>query len=440
MPDRRTASPLLEPAAASAHALGWEVLDRIRAAGDDVVDLLLPDSITGRLQRGWHPLSIDHGDLGLALVYAAADEADPDGGWDERAFVHVQRFVAAYQQIDDLGIGLFGGTAGVAFALRALSRGGTRYRQALHDVEAVLDHRVRAHLDRLDVRAGLASADYDYVSGLSGVGVCLLQLPDGPGPLRDCAVLAATVLSEAALAPAPAGLWTPPDKLTPVERTHHPQLWSGYLNLGLAHGIAGVLTFLGLARRRGLVVPRLDEAVGSLQARLWEHGRPTPYGPDLPYYAPREAAGRSQTELTRTAWCYGNPGAALALHQADLPGTPSPRTDEQVRALMASVDERPAERRGIDNASLCHGWAGLALVQRRLGVGDAGRAAVEELLRRADPTARFGLRNQIAPGLPTDSPGFLEGVGGAAALLVGWDRDPAVPGVLEQLLGAGAPA
>ena len=48
----------------------------------------------------------------------------------------------------------------------------------------------------------------------------------------------------------------------------------------------------------------------------------------------------------------------------------------------------------------------------------AGRTTPADVLRYTDLAAQFGLVNYQLPSRPTDSPGFLEGSGGAAVALI----------------------
>ncbi|WP_143079121.1 lanthionine synthetase C family protein [Streptomyces monashensis] len=424
-----TAAPLDERARRNAVDTGWEILDRMRDYRGDLADLRVPDPFTGEPVAAWHPLGTDPGDLGMALVYAAADELCPDDGWDRPAFEHAKRVVETYVHTADLGIGLFSGSAGVAYALRALSRGGTRYRQALHDVEAALLARTEDRLAALPLSGGLASADYDVISGLAGTGMYLLAAGDADDRRREVVDRVVDHLCRLVLVPPPLGLWTPSAKITETERRNSPHLHGGYLNLGFAHGISGVASLLGTAAARGPVPPTLRQAVLVLGELITCSLVDTAYGPDLPYFKLPPDRLRGQQGLARSAWCYGNLGGALALaHCASV----DPRFLDTAIRLLESVERRPVELRHIDNPSLCHGIAGRLTVQRHVATVAASygrqwtgpaREALDRLLEMADPRAVFGLRNDNVPGAQTDSPGFLTGSGGAAVALISLGRD-----------------
>ncbi|MDT0459735.1 lanthionine synthetase C family protein [Streptomyces sp. DSM 41527] len=425
-----TTAPLSQWARAKAVKTGWEILHRIRDYRGDLTSLRIPDPFTGQPSAEWHPLGTDPGDLGMALVYSAADELCPDDGWDRLAFDHARRLVEYYTHAVGLGIGLFGGTASVAYALRALSRGGERYRRALHDVEATLITRIEDKLAALPPSGGLASADYDVISGLAGAGMYLFASGDADERRRNAADRIVEHFCRLAVAPPPLGLWTPPRKITEVERNRSPHLHGGYLNLGFAHGISGVASLLGTAAARGSTSPALTSAVTAIGELITACLVDTAYGPDLPYFKLPADRQRGQQGLARSAWCYGNLGGAVALAHCASVDT---RFLDTAISLLESVERRPVELRHVDNPSLCHGIAGQITVQRHVAAVAAvhgqpwsgpRQATLEQLLDMADAGAVFGLRNDNVPGAQTDSPGFLTGSGGAAVALIslGGDR------------------
>ncbi|GHC36832.1 lanthionine synthetase C family protein [Streptomyces cinnamoneus] len=424
-----TPAPISEQARKEAVNTGWEILHRIRDYAGDVTGLRVPDPFTAEPVAAWHPLSTDPGDLGMALVYSAADELRPDDGWDRLAFEHAKRLIEHYTHAVDLGIGLFGGTASVAYALRALSRGGERYRRALHDVEATLITRVEHKLAELPPSGGLSSDSYDVISGLAGAAMYLLASGDADERRRDAADRVVEQFCRLATVPPPHGLWTPAGKITEIERNKSPHLHDGYLNLGYAHGVSGVVSLLGTAAAHGAASPRVADAVHALGELITNCLVETDYGLDLPYFKLPPDRQWEQQGLARSAWCYGNLGAAAALANC---ASVDPRFLDTAIELLRSVGRRPVALRHIDNPSLCHGVAGQITVERHVAAVAAAhgrqwagpaRDTLEHLLAMADPDAAFGLRNDNVPGARTDSPGFLTGSGGAAVALVSLERD-----------------
>lgn len=416
--------------------LGWEILDRIRHRWTRTRDEGVPDPVRPGETVAWHPLSWEAGDLGLALLYASADFVAPGDGWDLVADVHVRAAIHAYRTLPSLGVGLFSGTAGVAWTLQSLAHGGERYQRAIDGVEAVLVERGRRALDDCRGQDTLSTDAYDMVNGLAGLGWYLLHTganglvagSSSPIDVRgERGRLLREVLAELGsrartMTTSGGGLATGPHQVTRVERAHFPHLRGGYINLGQAHGIAGVLALLGRAEAAGH--PGLTEGIDALRAVLVDSLRDTPVGRDTRYYL---TPGRGEQEgLTRSAWCYGNPGLAVALA-----GTGVLADAATAVQLHLSTLRRSGQEMDIDNPSLCHGHGGLAMVSRFLGLPVDQH--VRDVMQFSAPEACFGLRVEHLRGHVVDSPGLLEGSGGVAAMLVAADLPVEMPTPLDLL-------
>src|SRR5262249_26014505 len=133
---------------------------------------------------------------------------------------------------------------------------------------------------------------------------------------------------------------------------------TGYYNLGLAHGVPGVIALLGLACADGMdlrkVRPLLEGAVSWVLAQQHPHGFPAWIRP--------EDTSRSPSRL---AWCYGDPGVAAALlGAADC--VQEPAWEHAALAIARRAWERPCDQAGVIDAGLCHGAAGLGHLFNRM--------------------------------------------------------------------------
>jgi hypothetical protein len=189
------------------------------------------------------------------------------------------------------------------------------------------------------------------------------------------------------------------------------------VDLGVAHGIAGVIPFLARVHRLGLaqqtVRPLLDGAVRWLLAHMVD----TPSGPTVPYFV----ADGVEPGPARSAWCYGDPGVAAALllaaRDAGEPAWAAAATGLAVRAAA-----RPPGQTGVVDAGLCHGSAGLAHLFNRMyqmtaepALADAARFWVErtlELCSAMAPGRGVTLTEAARPAWK--GPGLLEGAAGVA--------------------------
>ncbi len=290
----------------------------------------------------------------------------------------------------------------------------------------------------------VAKDGFDLWQGLVGHGVYALEgLPD-PRAARLVANLVAR-LDEAAVNDDEGARWlTRPETLHAAARRRHSR---PYINLGAAHGQAGVIAFLARAHAAGIEAERsfrlATNAVRWLEARA-ASGAGGRYLPTLLDEGGAPVMGME-------TWCNGTPGAAAALLvAAECCDEPSWRDLALDLARDAALRARNLESR--PDASLCHGAAGEALLWHGFH-----RATGEELFADAARTwyrrtlamghSATGVGGYVAMGfdnlgevVETHDPGLLQGAAGVGlALLVGlgviersWCRLLLMPGDLHH--------
>jgi lantibiotic modifying enzyme len=260
--------------------------------------------------------------------------------------------------------------------------------------------------------------DYDLIYGLVGLGVyCLDRLPS-PVASR-CLELIVERLSELA-EPSDRGLrWhTRPDLLHPQQRDHYPK---GYYNLGLAHGVPGIIALLARIHAAGISRERTGGLLeGAVQ---WMLQQRLPHG-SKSSFAPVHVPG-CEPESCRLAWCYGDAGVAAALFlAARYVGEKSWEQEAlELGRLAAARDDQSC---GVVDACFCHGASGLAHIFNRLY-----QATLDEVFAAAS-------RHWIEQTLQFCNPGNA-----AAGYLIKWtDREGNIEfraryGLLEGIAGIG---
>lgn len=217
----------------------------------------------------------------------------------------------------------------------------------------------------------------------------------------------------------------------------------GSLNLGMAHGVPGVVAFLASCVRQG--GPCSEDARRLLDRSLpWlldsavvDAGRAAyPYCVEDPTPA-------------RCAWCYGEPGVSLCLALcADALGSPAHarRAQDLIRYSVQREDRRALQ---IEDAGLCHGSTGLAhaLTRLRPKVQPSGDAWIErQALHWYDVTLDACDRSEHQntgrdlqfPGHPAwTGEGLLDGGVGAGLALV--SAATSISPAWDQLLLMSAP-
>ena len=306
---------------------------------------------------------------------------------------------------------LFHGAPAVAFVLQ------TGAHPAYAAMLDVLDGHVNdltalklvAAYQRIDRGELTRPGEYDLISGLTGLGVYHLVRHGSAASGMTGAVLGYLVaLAEPVCwhGVSLPGWWSG----TGPASTPDPAWSTGHLNLGMAHGIAGILALLSGAMRAGIRVDGHAKAVSELCATFDRYRQGSSACPWWPAMISLRAYGDGTANSERQArpsWCYGTPGQARAQQLAGLALGDQERMRVAERALAGCVLDRRVTGL-LTDASLCHGWAGVVQALWRA----AGDALDPGPLQAALREARRGMEDHLARIGPPASSGLLEGTSG----------------------------
>lgn len=364
-------------------------------------------SSTSATPAGWHQ-DLGRGAVGTALARIAAARLT---GLTPRATASWIRAMTAGPVTANASASLFYGAPAVAFVLH------TGAHPAYAAMLAALDEHVNdltalklaAAYQRIDRGDLTRPGEYDLISGLAGLGVyhLLRHGPAGPGMtaavLGYLVALAEPVRRHGESLP---GWWSG----TGPAGVPDPAWPGGHLNLGMAHGIAGILGLLSGAMRAGIQVDGQARAVTELCAtfdRYRQGSTACPWWPALVTFDEHKRGTTNAGRQARPSWCYGTPGQARAQQLAGLALGDQERMRTAERALAGCVLDRQVTGLLVD-ASLCHGWAGLVQALWRA----AGDALDPGPLGAALREARRGMEDHLARAGPPACSGLLEGTSG----------------------------
>jgi hypothetical protein len=283
--------------------------------------------------------------------------------------------------------------------------------------------------------------DYDLISGLVGLGVWAVErAPRSHG--EEAAESITRRLGELAERRDGGITWhTPSERMLASEAATFPQ---GQYNLGVAHGVPGVIGVLGEMVAAGLAAGEASELLAGAVAWLLRHAQPEGSASRFAYSV-RPDVGEAPPP-SRLAWCYGDPGIAVALLVAAR-AAGEPEWERQAVATARVAAARPRDDGGVVDGGLCHGAAGLAHLYNRLfqATGDPlfkaeAVAWLERLLAQRQPGEGIAgwrawrpigdlMRPDPQFGWVTDE-GLLTGATGIGLALLGavspvepaWDR------------------
>ncbi|MCA9759372.1 MAG: lanthionine synthetase C family protein [Candidatus Eisenbacteria bacterium] len=280
---------------------------------------------------------------------------------------------------------------------------------------------------------------YDLIDGLAGHGIYALERRGRP--LADAMLSAILSRFEGTACPQSIGVSWPSGMITRTAQGKDVDVDERYFNLGLSHGVPGVIAILARfvripsveARARALLEPALE----------WLLAQRLPPGGLSAY--PDFVADGVDSDPARLAWCYGDPGVAASLCAA---GLALERPDVVARAVEVAhvAARRPQDGSGVVDVGLCHGSAGVAHIFHQLYRAtddevcrDAARQWIERLLEpREDVPNVAGLATfcfeRKREGEYIEDPAWLTGAAGAGLVLLSALAAPPLPSWDRALL------
>lgn len=359
------------------------------------------------------------GTSGVALFFAYLHAAGGNDAAADRALRALELSSAAVAT-QQLLPSLYSGFAGVGWVLAHLTR---ELFEGDADLALEIDDVLRQMLSDTTLHV-----PFELIGGLAGYGSYLVER----APNAELLDRVITLLDSSRDAN---GVWfSHPDWLPEWQRELMPR---GHHNLGVAHGIPGVIGFLAAAQNAGVRDPRLrqmaEDAVPWVLAQkgIWP-------GSLFPSHVPPD----SEPRQTRTAWCYGDLGVAAVLQSAAHAFERSEWSDEAV-AIARVAARRPVVDTKVADAGLCHGATGVAHLFNRIyqATGDVElrdaalrwyRIALDMRVPGKGLAGFLSWYESLRPGEAgwRGEPGFLTGIAGIGLALLAavtdvepaWDR------------------
>ncbi|WP_309896447.1 lanthionine synthetase C family protein [Archangium sp.] len=351
--------------------------------------------------------SLAGGEPGLALFHSVMERVRPGEGHARRALECLER---AFESVAALGRGptLFTGYPGVGWVAEHL-------RGHLFDAE---DDPARAVDEALEdaLRAVPFPGEYELVHGLVGLGVYALERRTEPAG-RRLLERVVTHLTHRAERDGDGAFWV-------TERRSAPGV--KHVDLGMSHGVGGVVALLAAACRLGHqeARPLLAEAVSWVLARRQQDGGRSLFpGSWVPGTGPVRARAPN-------AWCYGAPGLSVALLSAAR-ALGDERWERAALEIARGEAQATLGQEAVTEVGLCHGTAGLGhlhhLLHQATGeplFAEAARTWFQRTLALRRPggglagfSTRETFEGHACPERPA-APGLLQGVAGLALALV----------------------
>lgn len=373
-----------------------------------------------------------NGTLGATLFLTALGETTGDTSYTKTAAALLDDAIGRAADVEHPELSLYGTPLGLGWAVAVL-------RPRLSPGEPDDENDVDTFVGNVLAADGWPWP-VDLMHGLAGLGMyCLARLP-----LESARRNAAHVvrhLASLAEAEGPGVTWRyVPLPGAPFRFTEERP--DGHVNVGFAHGVPGIVAFLAAAADADVAGTRdlLEPALRWLRAQRLPPGERSAF--------PKLVVPGRRPRGTRLAWCYGDPGVAVALLLAGraLGDGDVVEQARDVARRCAGQSPEGVDGDGVDGPTLCHGSAGLGHLFNRLGHA-LGDERVLDLARHwfgvtldrdlatltaidraaAKQVLAHGGRLAVEPG-----PGMLFGAAGTglALLAATSDQEPWWDGVL----------
>ncbi len=313
----------------------------------------------------WNDLSIAGGYPGVLSLFITLDQNFPNDNWD--LIVH-DYIIAIKKSIESKGItslSLFGGLTGVCFFIKKASKEGKRYTKILDKLNIYLIKKLQStYFDPLEYYLKNAKPIpphlYEAIQGLSGIGIFYLSSFD---VIKKIIKLLIRITYPIRIKNKRVPGWYISNELL-VFKEEKLQFPNGIFNLGLSHGIPGVLAFLSIAMIYGLDMPGQKEAIQTIAKWLKNKRKTTSnrFFWDARISFEEEISQiKPKSFKSKDAWCYGTAGVARALYLA---GYALKDRDLQKFALESfiSIFNSQIDEWNLLGPSFCHGISGLLMI------------------------------------------------------------------------------
>ena len=349
------------------------------------------------------------GAAGCALLHAYLEEALPGRGHGGHAIESLDRAIESVSG-EEYDAGLFTGLSGIAWVSEhvqpwLVDPGDD---DANGEVDEVLISRTADYPE---------TGKLDLIAGIVGIGV-YARVRAGRGRSPELLDQILRVLERRAIREGDRLCW-PGDRELLAEAPGGASI-DRYFDLGLAHGVPGMISFLAEFEAESPLFARARVLLEG--AMKWQRSQQlsTESGGAFANYA----SPLGDDVLARNAWCRGDAGAGIALVAGAFR-----LGDPALEAAALQIARRSAGRLGpssaVVDAGLCHGSSGLALINARLfqATGAAAFAEavdywIEKTLSFREPGTAFAGYRRVHLGAREPAKGLLFGATGIALALL----------------------
>lgn len=376
----------------------------------------------------WNPISLVNGYPSILLLLGELMSIDSVEEWENIAHEYV---VKINNELED-GFNhssLFTGLSGIAAGVYSISLNGSRYRNVLNELNTLILSYTKEWLSEIIQDNETKDYYYDTITGLSGILRYLIEIKNENGVEEVIkSILEYFVLLSGDRSSSRGYI---PRYLVKNESAGANELDNEDLiiNMGLAHGIAGVMISMSIALKNGIEVIGQREAIEKLLKVYKEckidEGKRIRWPGQLLYENFIKSKRNKGAE--RASWCYGLPGIARAIYVTSKIVNDEDGIELSLEALrrqaISDLDEYE-----LNSPTICHGFSGVLIINElmyrdteEIIFKEANVKIAKRILEYYNKDNIVGFKNiEIMNNEieETDNTGFLSGVSGVLLALM----------------------
>ncbi|WP_343109632.1 lanthionine synthetase C family protein, partial [Salmonella enterica] len=288
---------------------------------------------------------------GISIMLYEAYKITGNHDYYNRANVYLSETIKIISSSPMYSTSLFSGSFGVIFALTHCSDNGRNYFNIIHSLLSQYDYIYEQQYNEVSNSINQKIFDdflYDTISGYSGILNTLLYVKDKYGDkihekLHNHIINCITIL----------------EKIV-VLAIHNDNFKEKNIlnNLGMAHGITGVINSLVSAYNRGFDKQSNDFTLKEVRNFYLNNIKEVNYIKRIPNFVNEELNHRD-------AWCYGTPGVAFCLKKISELMKDKDLNKISMELLNTTL-QRNVDERGLISPTLCHGYSGIIAIAKNL--------------------------------------------------------------------------
>lgn len=293
----------------------------------------------------------------LCILFSELHYHFPQYNFDVFAHEYLEIVNNNFGQTNIYDISLFDGLCGVGFAANCMAKNGRRYQTFIKQLNGIIVDIASENILNYK-NLPLNEFFYDIMYGLTGTANYLLNFKSEEKIkntllnilqyLTDICQVNDNGIPKFAVEATQSKL---------LHLTDNPKI--RYVNLGVAHGIPGILLLLCKAYEMGIYVPKQLDTIKSVSEYIFDSCIKN--NTEIFWEAQKILGVDDKIVQSRDAWCYGTPGVAYSL----LVASKLLNADEMCNLAINSMKVSLTRLRETISPTFCHGVSGLCCLARK---------------------------------------------------------------------------